>query len=397
MIFANPPQLKHSISIQMSISQHPDLKITSVTTRKQLKAFISLPWKLYDDDPHWVPPLYFEQIQRLTKSNPFFEHAEWQAWMIYRGDRIVGRISAQIDQLRIEYHSDRTGYFGMLEAENDPEVFALLFSAAEDWLKSKSITRVLGPFNLSINEESGLLIDGFQSPPSVMMGHARPYYGQQIENLQYTTAQDLLAYIIHPNFSAPDIMQRLLVRAQRTVKIRSLRRKQFKQELDILRDIFNDAWSENWGFVPFTVAEFQDMGQMLSLLVEDDYVQIAEIDGKAVAMTVALPNINEITRTLNGKLLPFGWLKLLWKLKINGYPKSARIPLMGVRKEYQHTRLGPALAFMVIDAARKGLHQRGIQEVELSWILESNQGVRHLIEACGGEVYKRYRVFQKDL
>jgi hypothetical protein len=175
-----------------------------------------------------------------------------------------------------------------------------------------------------------------------------------------------------------------------------LRRKQLKQELEILRDIFNDAWVDNWGFTPFTAAEFADIGELLTLLVDDDFVQIAEIGNRPVAMVVALPNINEVIRDLNGRLLPTGWLKLLWRLKI-GYPQTARVPLLGVRKEYQHTRLGPALAFMVTDAVRQGLRRRKIRNVELSWILEDNSGIRNIIEAIGGVAYKRYRVYEKPL
>lgn len=372
------------------------LRIEPVTNRKQLNDFIRVPWALYQDDPHWVPPLLFEQKQRLTGKNPFFKHARWQAWIARRGTRAVGRISAQIDQLHLERYRDSTGYFGMLEAEDDRETFTELFGAAEDWLRTQGMRRAIGPFSLSINEESGLLTDGFELPPRIMMGHARTYYGQQVESQGYCKAQNLLAYVIRPDFEPPKVMRRLLASAARTVKVRSLHRKQLKQELGTLRDIFNDAWSNNWGFVPFTEDEFSDIGEMLTLLVDDDFVQIAEIDQQPVAMTVALPNINEIIRDLNGRLFPLGWLKLLWRLKV-GYPSTARIPLMGVRKEYQHTRLGPALAFLVIDAARKGLNRRGIQDVELSWILEGNDGVRNLIETCGGRVSKRYRVYEKAL
>jgi hypothetical protein len=191
-------------------------------------------------------------------------------------------------------------------------------------------------------------------------------------------------------------MTRLAEKAGRNVIIRPLRRKQLKQELEILRDIFNDAWADNWGFTPFTAAEFADIGELLTLLVDDDFVQIAEIDGQPVAMIVALPNINEVIRDLNGRLLPTGWLKLLWRLKI-GYPATARVPLMGVRKGYQHKRLGPALAFMVIDAVRQGLIRRRIRNVELSWILEDNSGMRNIIETIGGTAYKRYRVYEKPL
>jgi hypothetical protein len=374
----------------------PAFHIETVSSRKQLDEFIALPWTIYRSDPCWVPPLLFEQKQRLTSKNPFFAHASWQAWLARQDGRIIGRISAQIDRLYEERHGRKAGYFGMLEAGDDTELFTALLRTAENWLRDHGMQRVSGPFNLSINEECGVLIEGFDTPPYIMMGHARPYHARLIEESGYTGAKDLLAYHIAPDFQAPRVMTRLAETAAPRVNVRRLRRKQLKQELEVLRDIFNDAWFNNWGFVPFTEAEFADIGEMLTLLVDDDFVQIAEIEGRPVAMIVALPNINEIIRDLNGRLLPFGWLRLLWRLKVR-YPGTARVPLMGVRREYQHTRLGPALAFMVIDAVRQGLIRRGIRSVELSWILEDNDGMRNIIETIGGKVYKRYRIYEKDL
>lgn len=380
----------------MSRSPVTSYHIRPVTNRKQLDEFIAVSWSVYLNDPHWVPPLLFEQRQRLTPKNPFFQHAHWQAWTAWSGDRPVGRVSAQVDRLYLEQHTDKTGYFGMLEAEDSPELVAALLATAENWLREQGMQQVRGPFNLSINEECGVLVEGFDTPPYIMMGHARPYYRHHIETAGYRPARDLLAYQIATDFDAPTVMTRLAEKAGRDVSIRPLRRKQLKQELEILRDIFNDAWVDNWGFTPFTAAEFADIGELLTLLVDDDFVQIAEIGNRPVAMVVALPNINEVIRDLNGRLLPTGWLKLLWRLKI-GYPETARVPLLGVRKEYQHTRLGPALAFMVTDAVRRGLLRRKIRNVELSWILEDNSGMRNIIEAIGGVAYKRYRVFEKPL
>ena len=372
------------------------LRIEAVTGRRALDRFIAVPWGIYGTDPAWVPPLLFEQKQRLTPKNPFFEHARWQAWTAFRDGRPAGRVSAQVDSLYEKQHGRRVGYFGMLEGGDDAELFRQLLQTAEAWLRQQGCVEVRGPFNLSINEECGLLVDGFDTPPSIMMGHARPWYAQHIEAAGYQGIKDLLAYRIAPDFDAPAVMTKLAERAGRQVRVRGLRRKRLKAELEILRDIFNDAWSANWGFVPFTAAEFADIGELLTLLVDDSFVQIAEIDGRPVAMIVAMPNINEAARDLNGRLLPFGWLKLLWRLKVH-HPASARVALMGVRREYQHTRLGPALAFMVIDAVRQGLIRRGVREVELSWILEDNHGMRNIIETIGGVAYKRYRVYGKSL
>ena len=380
----------------MKPSSEHRIRITPVINRKQLDEFITVPWTIYRDDPNWVPPLLFEQRQRLTPKNPFFRHADWQAWTAWSGDRPVGRISAQIDRLYLERHTVKTGYFGMLETENNPALAGALLTAAEDWLREQGMQQVRGPFNLSINEECGLLVEGYDSPPYIMMGHAHPYYGQLIAAAGYCPAKDLLAYQIAPDFNAPAVMTRLVEKASRQVSVRALRRRQLQQELEILRDIFNDAWADNWGFTPFTQAEFADIGELLTLLVDDDFVQIAEIDNRPVAMIVTLPNINEVITDLNGRLLPAGWLKLLWRLKVR-YPATARAPLMGVRKAYQHTRLGPALAFMVVDAVCHGLIRRNIRHVELSWILENNSGMRNIIETCGGVITKRYRIYEKSL
>ncbi len=373
------------------------IRIEAVTTSRQLDEFIAAPWPIYRNDPHWVPPLIFEQKQRFSpQKNPFFEHARWQAWLARRGDQVVGRISAQIDQMHLDRYEDSTGYFGLIEAEDNAATFARLFEAAENWLRDNGIKRVRGPYNLSINEECGLLVDGFHTPPYIMMGHARPYYGANIEAVGYHKAKDLLAYSIRSDFEAPKVMLRLAEKARAKVKLRSLRRQHIKEDLEIVRDIFNDAWSNNWGFVPFTEAEFADAGEMLTKLADDDFMQIAEIDGRPVAMVFAMPNINEVIRDLNGRLLPFGWVKLLWRLKVR-YPHSARVPLLGVRKEFHHLRLGPTLAFMVTDAVRKGLVRRGITDVELGWILEDNDGMRNVTETIGGVAYKRYRIYEKDL
>lgn len=372
------------------------LQILPVENRTHRRAFLALPARLYRDDPHWIAPLRVEEGQRVFGNNPLFEHAEARAWLAWRGGRPVGRITAQIDRLQQEVYREPVGLFGMLEAEDDPQVFAALFAAAEAWLRSAGCTRVLGPFNLSINEEIGLLVEGFDAPPFVMMGHARRYYPARVLEQGYGRVQELLTYTIAPDFPAPTVMTRLAERVAGEVRVRALRRKELDAELEILRDLFNDAWANNWGFVPFTAAEFRALGRMLAVLLPDDLVQIAELHGRPVAFMVALPNVNEAARDLGGRLLPWGWAKLLWRLKVRGV-RSARVPLMGVRREYQQSRLGPTLAFLVIDAVRKSLARRGFEIAEVGWILEGNSGMRNIIETTGGVVYKRYHVYQKTL
>jgi len=373
-----------------------ELTVEPVSGRGQLKEFIAFPQRLYADDPHWVAPLNFEQLQRFSDKNPFFEHARWQAWVVRRGSRIVGRISAQIDDLHNETQAEKTGYFGLIEAEDDAEVIALLFETAESWLSERGMEQVRGPFNLSVNEECGLLVEGHDTPPFIMMGHARPYLGARIEAAGYAKAKDLLAYLVDPGFELPPIMQRMLRSVSKKVSVRKFRRKQLHEELSILRDIFNDSWSNNWGFAPLTEAEIKDVGELITMLVDDEFIQIAEIDGRPVAMIVAVPDVNEAAKDLRGRLWPFGWLKLLWRLKVR-YPGRARVMLMGVRKEYQHSRLGPGLAFLVIDKVRQALLERNIHEAEMSWVLEDNEGMKSIATGLGGVPYKRYRIYEKSL
>jgi len=373
------------------------LRIAAVDGSDALRRFIDVPSRIFECDPAWIQPLSIERRLHLsTRSNPYFQHARWQAWIAWRGAETVGRISAQIDSLHLERYADATGFFGMLDAEDREDTFAALLGTAEHWLRDQGMRRVRGPFNLSINEEMGLLVEGFDTPPVFMMGHARPYYGTRVEQLGYRKAADALAYMVAPDFDASPVMRRLVAAAGDRVRVRRLDRKRFDDEISLLRDIFNDAWAENWGFVPFTTAEFHELGRNLRFLVDPELIQIAELDGEAAAFIVAIPDINEAIRGLHGRLFPTGWAKLLWRLKVR-HPSTARVPLMGVRRRFQRTRLGPALAFRVIDAVRLELHRRGVTTVELSWVLEDNAGMRSIIESIGGRAYKRYRVYEREL
>jgi len=377
--------------------EHPgELSILPVRNRKDLKRFIKVPWSIYAGDHCWIPPLLFERKEHLSAKNPYFRHAKWQAWVAFRDDKPVGRISAQVDQLRLDRFQDDTGLFGFLEAIDDPEVFRLLLETACDWLRENGMKRVQGPFNFSINDECGLLVDGFDRPPSVMMGHARPYYADRIDALGYNKAKDLLAYSLDMDFALPRAMSRLIERSADQLTVSPLRRTHLKEELATLRDLFNDSWANNWGFVPFTREEFDELGRNLARLVDADLIQVAAVDGKSAAMIVALPNLNEAARDLDGRLLPLGWLKLLWRLKRHKL-KTARVTLMGVRREYQTSRLGMALAYKVINAVRLALINKGVDEVEMSWILEDNNNMRHVLESLGGVPYKRYRIYEKDI
>ena len=372
------------------------LKIATVEGRSALNDFIGLVWPLYQDDPMWVPPLILERRSQLAPNNPYFEHATYNSWIAYRGGKPVGRISAQIDQLHLDRYQDATGFFGMLEAENNPAIFKLLMETAENWLRQKGMRRVAGPYNLSINQEVGLLVDGFDTPPVMMMGHARPYYAERVEENGYQKEKDLLAYTIDTDLGHPRAMQGILARTRNRIQTRFLRKSNFTEELNLIRDIFNDAWSQNWGFVPWTDSEFQHLGKDLKMVVDENLVVFASVDGEPAAFMVVLPNIKEAIRDLNGRLLPLGWLKLLWRLKVK-YPATGRVPLMGVRRQYHDSLLGAALAFSVIAALQPPSIKHGLKQLELSWILENNKGMRRILGALGGRVYKTYRIYSKEL
>ena len=373
------------------------LEIRVVSGKKDLRSFIRIPWSIYKDDPYWVPPLMAERRDALSPRHPYFKHASWRAWIAYRNGEPVGRISAQIDDLHLKQHDTKTGFFGLIEAPDDDEVFLALFQAAENWLRDEGMREVIGPFNLSINQDLGILIEGFDSPPYVMTGHTPAYYGAAIERCGYRPAQDLLAYGLDGGtLGIPRVMRALIARSGDRVKVRSLGSKSKKTELESMRDIFNDAWQNNWNFTPFTTEEFDLIGKEILLAAPKNFVQIAEVDGEDAAFIVLLPNINESIADLDGRLLPFGWARLFWRLKVE-FPKSARVALMGVRQKYQNTRFGPALAYMIINAVMEAGKAKGLKRVEMSWILEHNHGVRNIIESVGGQITKRYRMYEKEL
>jgi len=380
----------------MSDQSTASLVVEAVLNRRTRRDFLALPHRVYATDPAWIAPLNILKSEQISPGNHFFDHARFCAWVAYRNGEPVGRITAQVDEMHLAQHNDDCGYFGLLEAIDDPAIVEALFTTAERWLAEQGMRRVRGPLNLHVNEEIGLLVDGFETPPYILMGHARQWYGGAIEAAGYRGAKDLLAYHVKPDFEAPRVMERLAQRVSDRVTVRSVRRKNLSEDAALMRDIFNDAWQNNWGFVPLNEADWADTVNTLTRLMPDDYIQIAEYDGEPVAFIVALPNLMEAARDLNGRLLPLGWAKLLWRLKVR-HPKTARVPLMGVRQTFQHSRLGPTLAFMVIDAVRKALHARGVVDVEMGWILEDNDGMRNIIETIGGQAYKTYRVYEKEL
>jgi GNAT superfamily N-acetyltransferase len=375
----------------------PDIQIVPVTSKAELERFVRVPMRLGAGDPNYVPPLILERMESLTpKSNPFFEHAEAQFWLAVRDGRDVGRISAQIDALNPQT-AEGVGHFGMIAAEDDPQLFAALFRVAEDWLRERGCETALGPVNLSTNEEVGLLVDGADTPPMFMMSHDAAHTARQIEGQGYARAKEIYAYLCSV---ADDLPEPILKRIRRTpldgVTLRTLDMKRFEEEVRTLTGILNDAWAGNWGFAPTTEAETKALASTLRLVIDKRLTWFAEIDGEPAGFMVLLPNINEAIADLQGKLLPFGWAKLLWRLKVKGL-KTGRVPLMGVKRKFASSLRGRLLPFQLIDAVARAARAQGYERYELSWILEDNAPMRRICEAGGARIYKTYRLYQKAL
>lgn len=382
----------------MTLSDHA-IEVRAVTDDGALKAFLDVPFIIYNDDANWVPQLDMERREHLSpKHNPYFEHAEAQLFVAYKNGQPVGRISAQVDQLRLKRYQDAGGQFGFLEGIEDAEVFARLLQTAEAWLRDRGMKLAKGPFSFSINEETGVLVDGFDCPPSIMMGHAKAYYGAQLEAHGYSKAKDVIAYDYDALIPLPRAMRSMVDKALKSgeMTIRTISKKDLGRDLGIIIDIFNDAWSDNWEFVPMTKAEVAALGKNLKFLVSEGYIAIADWNGEPAAMSITLPNINEWIGDLGGKLVPFGWAKLLWRM-FAGPPRTVRMPLMGVRREFRSSPVGAALALGVIDAVRSYHVSKGTTRAELSWILEDNTAMCRILEGLGAQPYKTYRVYERAL
>ncbi len=372
------------------------LRVEPVRSRAEKRRFFELAGRVQGGDRHWVEPLRIERRRQWSARNPWFEHATAERFLAHYNGRPVGTISAQIDRLHPPEDGRRVGYFGQFESIDSRAVTEALLDTAAGWLAASGCGLMRGPFDLGINQSCGLLVEGFEDPPMVMMNHAPPFYAERIADAGMRPCMDLLAYLMPPDFPAPAPMQRLLERAGRRVRLRPMDFSKWAAEIDLLRDIFNDAWARNWGFVGLTEPEFRAMGQELRQIIRPGYTAIAEVDGEAAGFIVALPNINELIRDLDGRLLPTGWMRLLWRIK-RRRARTARVPLMGVRQKFQRGPQGAAISFGMIDRVRGALAEDGIRQVELSWILETNQGMKSLIESMGGRLYKRYRLFERDL
>ena len=381
-----------------------DVELSPVLGKADFDAFIDVAYRLNADDPNWVPPLRAEVAELLTPGrNPFHEHARMQLFLARRGGQITGRISAHYDQLALTQPPEQgmgpgTGNWGLFEAADEATARALI-AAAEEWLRSEGMTRVLAPISLSIWEEPGLLTLGHDHSPMVMMGHNSPLYRKWIEGAGYTVAKKLLTYDLDVSKQFPPLVQRIVQSGERNdrIKVRKVELKRFHEEAAIILAILNDAWSDNWGFVPITESEVAYIGKKLKPLVREDLIRIAELDGEPVAFMMTLPDVNPVIRRLNGKLLPFGWARLLWWLR---KPTDAqmRVPLMGVLKKLQSSRLASQLAFMMIEYIRRdAVAHYGSKRGEIGWILDDNQGMIAIADAIDSKVNREYLIYEKPL
>ena len=380
------------------------LTIRPIDSKADRKKFVDLPFRLYADDPHWVPPLKSEALGLITpEKNGWFSHAKAQLFLAEQDGRVVGRISAHIDTLALTMPADKgfgpgCGQFGLFDAENEGIGHALL-ATAEQWLREQGMSRVLGPISMSIWEEPGLLIQGYDHPPTVMMGHAKPEYRGWIEAAGYKPVKQLVTYDLNISQEFPPLINRIIASGEKNprIRIREVDKSKFMEEASIILAILNDAWSDNWGFVPLTEPEIDDVGTKLKPIVFNDLIRIAELDGKPVAFMITLPDLNEAIAPLKGNLLPFGWAKLLLWLR-KPKVKTMRVPLMGVVKELQSSRMASQLAFMMIEYIRRAAVSRyGASRGEIGWILDDNQGMNAIAHAIESKVNKVYQVYEKAL
>jgi GNAT superfamily N-acetyltransferase len=368
--------------------------VTLATSKKERKQFIEFPYEHYADDENWIAPLKMEQKKLIDKDkNPFYENGDAAFFLAEQNGKICGRIAAIQDRRYNEHHNNKTGFFGFFECINDESVAGLLLKVANDWLRERGHTDILGPANPSMMDEIGILIDGFEYEPSIMMPYHKPYYDDLLKGTGLTKKMDLYAFRVTQATVNLDRMYRaeeIVRRRLPMLKIREIDLNNLDEEVGIIRKIFNKAWSSNWGFIPLTKKELEDLAQDLKLILDPKVAHIAEIDGEPVAFSVALPDLNQALKHMDGTLFPTGIFKLLWhRRNIN----QIRTALMGVIPEYQ----GKGIDALLHKEAILNGREVGYNSSELSWVLESNKGMIRVAEKLGAEIEKTYRMYCKEL
>jgi GNAT superfamily N-acetyltransferase len=382
----------------------PNIVIRPVLTKADKTAFVDLPYRLYASDPNWVPPLRNEVHALITPGkNPWFDHGRAQLFLADRAGAVVGRISAHIDELALAQPPEQgmgpgTGNWGLLEADDEDTARALI-ATAESWLRGEGMTRALGPLSLSIWDEPGLLTMGHDHPPTVMMGHNRAEYQSWVEAAGYSEVKRLTTSDVPISSPFPEIVNRIVSSGEKSsrIRIRHVNKRNFDAEAALILSILNDAWSDNWGFVPITDAEIAHVGKKLKPLVFEDLIRVAEYDGRPIAFMMVLPDMNEMLKGLKGSLLPFGWAKLLWWLR-KPKVRTMRVPLMGVLKEFQSSRLASQLALMMVEYIRRdAIVKYGATRGEFGWVLEDNVGMNAISTALEAPTNKVYTLYAKSL
>ncbi len=381
-----------------------EIRIEPVDGKKGRARFVDLGRMFATREPHNVPQLRSEQLELVDPDkNPFFGHASHQLFVATRGDKDVGRISAHIDHLALELPPEQgmgpgTGMFGYFDAEDEAVTKALL-AAAEDWLRGQGMTHVLGPISMSIWEEPGLLVRGQDHSPMIMMGHHPAHYAGWIEGAGYTLAKTLLTYDLDVSHDFPPLVRRIVQSGHRNerIRIRRVDKSKWDSEVQIVLNILNDAWSSNWGFVPFTPEEIAYAGKKLKPIIHEPLNYIAEVDGRPMAFMLTFPDVNGVLKQIKGKLFPFGWIRMLrWLHKPTG--SGMRVPLMGVLRELHNSRLASQLAFMMISKIREdAVANYGSERAEVGWILDDNQGMIAIADAIDSKINREYAIYRKPL
>ncbi|MBI5198414.1 MAG: N-acetyltransferase [Nitrospirae bacterium] len=355
---------------------------------KDLKDFINLPFKLYENDPYWVPPLISDQKALFSRKNPFFEHAEVAFFIAKKNGIPAGRIAAIVNYKHIEFHNEKVGFFGFFETIHDNTVAKALFDKTKEWLKDKGMEIMRGPMNFSINEECGFLIEGFDTSPFLMMPYNPPYYPERVEGYGLKKAKDLFAYIINvPENMEPRVSRIADMARSHGAMVRKIDMKRFDDEIETFKHVYNSAWEKNWGFIPMTEKEIEWMAKRLKQLIVPELALIAEIEGKPAGFFLAIPDYNQVLKRLSGHLFPTGILKLLWySRKIT----DIRVLIMGVLKE--HRRKG--IDALIYHEAWKAARNREYKRAEFSWVLEDNVLVHRVAKMLGARLYKKYRIYE---
>jgi GNAT superfamily N-acetyltransferase len=369
------------------------LFIEPIKTRGDLMEFIKFPWQVYKDDPHWIPPLITERKEFLDREkNPFFKHAEVEFFLAKKNGKTVGRIAGIVNYNHIEFHQEKVGFFGFFECIKEYDVAKVLLDTVRDWLQTKGMAIMRGPANFSSNEEWGFLLEGFGTPPAIMMSYNPPYYLEFMERYGLVKAKDIYAYFIDESLPTPERVVRIAENIKRKVgiRIRNVDLKDFGNEVQRIKEIYNSAWSKNWGFIPMTEEEFDRVAKDLKQIVDPHMVFIAEVASKPAGFSLALPDFNQVLARLNGRLFPFGIFKLLWHTKIRNKIDGVRIITMGVIPEYQRRGIDTVFYAQTYKVGVK----RGYKWAEMSWVLEDNVLMIRTLELLGAKLYKKYRIYE---